>query len=305
MIELYKERSYAACIKEGFEFFQKNLKAFVKVMLPYCIIVALLNAASSILSCAMLLQTVPPMLSALLYFLVVLLIFAAAVFTFSRLFLLYRRVAGIESAEQEDGMKKMKQWKFDLLRTCQLAKRSLPFILCMTIAIVLLCSIIGVAGIYAYQAIPGRTAVTAAIAVFIGVVLILAASLMLMPLTYSFYHYMMQKEKPALKTIKQTYRAGRKHLWKIVGVSALAMFILLVLILILQLPELILSQALQHSLTDSVNMGDNVSVPFGGFCLLALASAVMMTFAQLAYLPYYNVLLFLYGDIYKIEELKN
>ena len=289
MIELYKERSYAACIKEGFEFFQKNLKAFVKVMLPYCIIVALLNAASSILSCAMLLQAVPPMLSALLYFLVVLLIFAAAIFTFSRLFLLYRRVAGIESAEQEDGMKKMKQWKFDLLRTCQLAKRSLPFILCMTIAIVLLCSIIGVAGIYAYQAIPGRTAVTAAIAVFIGVVLILAASLMLMPLTYSFYHYMMQKEKPALKTIKQTYRAGRKHLWKIVGVSALAM----------------LSQALQHSLTDSVNMGDNVSVPFGGFCLLALASAVMMTFAQLAYLPYNNVLLFLYGDIYKIEELKD
>lgn len=98
-LEVYKERSYARCIKDSYDFLAKNLWLVTKIMMPYYVLVALLLTLMNSVLLYVNVRTIANMeveMSALLSVLVILPLLAVAImFAQGRLFMMYRRIAGL------------------------------------------------------------------------------------------------------------------------------------------------------------------------------------------------------------------
>lgn len=98
-IELYRERSYARCIKDGFDFLTKNLWLVTKIMMPYFIVVALLltvmNADFLYVNVCSLANIEVEYPALLLGLLIIPVLLVAVMLTQGRLFLMYRRLSGL------------------------------------------------------------------------------------------------------------------------------------------------------------------------------------------------------------------
>lgn len=110
-IDLYKKRSYVRCLKDGFDFLTSNLWLVTKVMAPYFVLTAalmtMLNGCLVYINvCVQAAMDVE--VSALwTAMILMLLLFVALMLAQGRVFLLYRRVAGME--------KNPPLWKMSLL----------------------------------------------------------------------------------------------------------------------------------------------------------------------------------------------
>ena len=98
-LEVYKERSYARCIKDSYDFLAKNLWVVTKVMMPYYVLVALLLTQMNSLLLYINVRTIANMeveMSTLVLALATLPLLAVAIMLAQgRLFLMYRRMAGL------------------------------------------------------------------------------------------------------------------------------------------------------------------------------------------------------------------
>ena len=106
---LYKERSYAACISEGFKFLAQHLRMIVKVLLPYFFIAALLESISTYLCNYTQLYvlthgdlSVMPLLTVILMLTIS---YGAIIFAIARMYLLFRRKFNIETSPNYTGDK--------------------------------------------------------------------------------------------------------------------------------------------------------------------------------------------------------
>lgn len=99
-IDLYKKRSYVRCLKDGFEFLCSNLWLVTKVMMPYFLVVAalltMLNASQVYINVCMQAAMEVDMSAVWMVFTLFPLLLIAMMLTQGRLFLLYRRMAGME-----------------------------------------------------------------------------------------------------------------------------------------------------------------------------------------------------------------
>ena len=98
-LEVYKERSYARCIKDSYDFLAKNLWLVTKIMMPYYVLVALLLTLMNSVFLYVNVRAVANMeveTSALILAVSVLpLLVLAVMFAQGRLFMMYRRLAGL------------------------------------------------------------------------------------------------------------------------------------------------------------------------------------------------------------------
>ena len=98
-LEVYKERSYARCIKDSYDFLAKNLWLVTKIMMPYYVLVALLLTLMNSVFLYVNVRAVANMeveTSALILAVSVLpLLLLAIMFAQGRLFMMYRRLAGL------------------------------------------------------------------------------------------------------------------------------------------------------------------------------------------------------------------
>lgn len=311
-ISLYKERSYAACISEGFKFFARNLKLFAKVMLPYCFICALLSLVANmiILRYAFIAQSgqvlnwkdsVTLLLTILFTGLVCI---AVYLFANGRLFLALRRLTGVEESISEQ---KISKWSFkfptkDLQLTWKLTVRSLPFTVILPVALIVCYGIFYALLATLLEILKAPQVIAASILLLVLVISLIIVLIAVSPLMYSYYYHMMQPETPKLSKIKETYKKGSRHLWKILGVGLLTTFITLVLTILLRLPEMILTQAYIQSQTDNIMMGDTTMIPMQSIILLSFISSVASAFVLLISIPENIVNLYLYGDIETREK---
>ncbi len=98
-IELYRERSYARCIKDGFDFLTKNLWLVTKIMMPYFIVVALLltvmNADFLYVNVCSIANIEVENSALFLGLIIIPILLVAVMLTQGRLFLMYRRLSGL------------------------------------------------------------------------------------------------------------------------------------------------------------------------------------------------------------------
>lgn len=98
-LEVYKERSYARCIKDSYDFLAKNLWLITKIMMPYYVLVAVLLTLMNTVFLYVNVRTIANLeveTSALILAAVVLPLLAVAIMLAQgRLFMMYRRMAGL------------------------------------------------------------------------------------------------------------------------------------------------------------------------------------------------------------------
>lgn len=98
-LEVYKERSYARCIKDSYDFLAKNLWVVTKVMMPYYVLVALLLTQMNSLLLYINVRTIAnlevEMSTSVLALATLPLLAVAIMLAQGRLFLMYRRMAGL------------------------------------------------------------------------------------------------------------------------------------------------------------------------------------------------------------------
>lgn len=98
-LEVYKERSYARCIKDSYDFLAKNLWLITKVMMPYYVLAAMLLTLMNTLFLYINVRTIANLeveMSTLVLALATLPLLAVAIMLAQgRLFLMYRRLAGL------------------------------------------------------------------------------------------------------------------------------------------------------------------------------------------------------------------
>ena len=301
-ITLYKERSYAACISEGFKFFVKNLRPICFAMMPYMVFISVIALSINLLimktDALLASQDITAAQSAMLMtFALMLLTVVIALFANARLFLVLRQLTGAEPV-MENQARWIVRCRQTLRATWSLVRRSLPYVMAYALIIVAVGLLSALCAISAEKlfSLQGRSMQITIIA--ISLILLVITAMVCTPLTYSFYHHMMTEERLTVQNMKSTYRQGARYIWKIIGVSLLTLFITLVLTIILNIPSQVIQQAYSQYLTDSIQLIDNVSLPSGTFLCLALLASLSSAIVMLLQIPNNTVMLFLYGDIY-------
>ena len=281
-------------------------------MLPYCFICALLSLVANmiILRYAFATQagqvlnwkdSVTILLTILFTGLA-----CAAVYLFAngRLFLALRRLTGVDETlpEQKTSKWSIKLPTKDLQLTWKLTVRSLPFTVILPVTLIVCYGIFYSLLATVLEVLKAPQIVAVSILLLVLVISLIIVLIAVAPLTFSYYHHMMQPEAPKLRKVKETYKKGSRHLWKILGINLLTIFITLVLTILLRLPELILTQAYTQSQTDNIMMGDTTMIPMQSIILLSLVSSCASAFVLLISIPENIVNLYLYGDIETREK---
>ena len=325
---LYKERSYAACISEGFKFLAQHLRMIVKVLLPYFFIAALLENLSTYLcnytQIYVLTHGDLPVTALLTVILMLTISYGAVIFAIARMYLIFRRKFNIETSPNYTGDKagKLAVWKDTLKRTLKLSIHSLPYTIWpYLIGIIMFMVVLNMAKWLTYLMAMGANEQTMPtvqandslkwiwLAIVCGMFLFLVALIVFAtPLTYTFDCHMMRatdtdSDKP--HSFRKEYREGFKHLGKLLGVSGLCSAIYLVAIVILIMPEMVMSTAYQNSIECMTKYGDEVEIPTYAYYITLTTSAVASAFALILSVAFHASHIFLYGDIKTKAEQSN
>lgn len=331
-IILYKERSYAACISEGFKFLAQHLRMIVKVLLPYFFIAALLENISTYLCNYAQLYVFThgdlPIMSMLAAILMLTISYGAIIFATARMYLLFRRKFNIETSPNIQGDKagKLAVWRDTLKRTLKLSIHSLPYTIWpYLIGIIMFIVMLNMSKWITYMMTMGATEQTMPtvqandslkwiwLAIVCGMFLFLVALIVFTtPLTYTFDCHMMRatdtdsdKNDKKAHSFRKEYREGFKHLGKILGVNCLCGVIYMIAIAVLILPDTIMSTAYQNSIECMNQYGDDVEIPTYAYYITLTASAVASAFALILSVAFHASHVFLYGDIKTKAEQSN
>lgn len=329
---LYKERSYAACISEGFKFLAQHLRMIVKVLLPYFFIAALLESISTYLCNYTQLYvlthgdlSVMPLLTVILMLTIS---YGAIIFAIARMYLLFRRKFNIETSPNYTGDKagRLAVWRDTLKRTLKLSIHTLPYTIWpYLISIIIFLVTLNMSKWVTYMIAMGATEQTMPtvqandslkwiwIAVVCGIFLFLVALIVFAtPLTYTFDCHMMRaidtdndKNDKKAHSFRKEYREGFKHLGKLLGVSGLCSVIYLIAIVVLILPDTIMSTAYQNAIECMNQYGDEAEIPTYTYYITLTASAVASAFALILSVAFHASHIFLYGDIKTKAEQSN
>lgn len=331
-IILYKERSYAACISEGFKFLAQHLRMIVKVLLPYFFIAALLDSISTYLCNYAQLYVFThgdlPVMSMLATILMLTISYGAIIFAIARMYLIFRRKFNIETSPNIPGDKagKLAVWRDTLKRTLKLSIHSLPYTIWpYLIGIIMFIVMLNMSKWITYMMTMGATEQTMPtvqandslkwiwLAIVCGMFLFLVALIVFTtPLTYTFDCHMMRatdtdsdKNDKKSHSFHKEYREGFKHLGKILGVNCLCGVIYMIAIAVLILPDTIMSTAYQNSIECMNQYGDDVKIPTYAYYITLTASAVASAFALILSVAFHASHIFLYGDIKTKAEQSN
>lgn len=329
---LYKERSYAACISEGFKFLAKHLRMIVKVLLPYFFIAALLENISTYLCNYAQLYVFThgdlPVMSMLAAILMLTISYGAIIFATARMYLLFRRKFNIETSPNIPGDKagKLAVWKDTLKRTLKLSIHTLPYTIWpYLIGIIMFIVMLNMSKWITYMMTMVATEQTMPtvqandslkwiwLAIVCGMFLFLIALIVFTtPLTYTFDCHMMRatdtysdKNDKKAHSFRKEYQEGFKHLGKILGVNCLCGVIYMIAIAVLILPDTIMSTAYQNSIECMNQYGDDVEIPTYAYYITLTASAVASAFALILSVAFHASHIFLYGDIKTKAEQSN
>lgn len=301
-MEVYKERSYVACLKDGFGFFAKNVKTLCRIMLPYCILISVISLLFNIYMLRMgiaaiagaTIQMSDIMLGYVFLFLIIVAILLCFLYADGRLMLYNRRMMGIEppASQLGDG----KHWMVTLKRTNRMVKRMLPFVavfVLITLVCVLMCgALMAVASACGLKGIMLAVLVTPVL-LFLLIALYATAQ----PLTYSAFEFLIEDRKITLRDMWKSYKTGCKYTLKYMGVTLLTSFITTVITLILRLPEFVFTQAYMESINESLLNGEKVHISSTALILALIFSALISAIVLLInHLPLNFVQLYLYGD---------
>ncbi len=314
-MKVYKERSYVACLKDGFGFFAKNLKSLCRIMLPYCILISVISLLFNIYMLRMgvavttgatiLISDI--MLGYVFLFLILMAILLCYLYADGRLMLYNRRMMGIEPpASQLSGGK---NWMVTLKRTNRMVKRMLPFV-AVFVLITLVCMLMFGALMAVASACGLKGIMLAVLAIPILLLLLIALYAISQPLTYSAFEFLIEDRKITLRDMWKSYKTGCKYTLKYMGVTLLTSFITAVITLILRLPEFVFTQAYTESINESLLNGENVQISSTILILTLIFSALISAIVLLINnLPLNFVQLYLYGDAKskqnKINTLQN
>lgn len=300
-ISLYTYHSYASCIGEGFRFLAKHLLLAVKVLMPYYCIVAILsvlsysvNMALNVSEIAGEMVSVSGMLVAVVIYI---LAYVAGVLANGRLFLMFRRLVGVESMHTT------------LARTLQLAWRSAPYTIWGLVIYFLHTLISALYNFDIEQLSPAYLITAAIIFLVLGIIAVVFAA----PLAYSYYCRMMEpsmidvsteegREMKKAFSFNNAYKKGFNHKGKILGVLVLSAFLFFVFSVIILLPCVVSAQTYLSSMESRLNFGDTVIIPMTGYILMFLASVLSVTFVNMLSVAMYASMLYLHGDIYSSEK---
>lgn len=322
-ITLYKERSYAACISEGYKFLAQHLRMIVKILLPYFILSSLLlgihNGITQYHMTQFFLTGEMSFTAMTLVFVTFTLAYCMTVFSIARMYLMFRRVFGIESSSKEEGTAptRLSLWKATCRRTSQLSLRTLPYSIWPYLFSVVLFFVV----VYGYRWVlsmflsgnmqtagptttPEQTNWIAIAVVCVMSVLFIAFVILMLPLNYTFDHRMMLSgDANALgNRFRTQYRIGIKHLGKIFGVNTICGFILILASAVFALPDYVLSQAYKDSITSQITFGDTAHIPTSAYAVMIVISAIASAFTFILSVAFHVAHVLLYGDIVTKEN---
>lgn len=310
-ISLFARHSFATCVSKGYAFLAKQLLLVSKVMLPYFTIASLLcvlsiayNVKLNVAVVAQGMVSIEEVLSAMLLHT---LAWLAAVVVTARMFLLFRRLTTVEIPKPEDvTATKVAAWKRSLIRTMQLAWRSLPYTIW-----VLILNMPGFPIVDPCMKFIGGLTMEYKTLVVCGLLLLaVIAVVLLSPFIYTFYCRMMKPtvidkgevEKMRAFGFLAAYKKGFKHKGKIIMVTLWSLFLLLIACAVILLPGIVATEAYLSSVEGSINFGDKALIPAWGYALVFTSGTIAMTFCCLLGVAFSASLMYLFGDIYSKEK---
>ncbi len=314
--DIYSEHSYAACISEGFKFLAKHLALICKVMLPYIAVQSLFRVLSYAIntkinteSAVALLTGKPIELTAFditLPIMLILCILACSVISSARLVLLYRRIFGIESSEDDANSNKAKAaaWKLTINRTLQLAWPVFPYMILPTLLSMLGLIQFGELGLWV-------ASLSTSWQVFLAIItlgLVIALIIFLAPLVHCYFCAVMRPtdipddtEGKALfqeYSFRNAYKAGLRSSGKIIGVTLLGVFIISIASIVPFLPGIISLKAYLSGVEGNLVFGDTTIIPASGYFFMIFFSTIAFAFVELLSITVITATLYLHGDIF-------
>lgn len=272
-----------------------------KVMAPYYTVTALFMALSMAintkLNVAMLAKFDVDESEVTFSIVVFLLAWATYVIANARMFLLFRRLTGIEEATST------------IKRVWQLALTSLPYLTLVLVYTAISLAMDIVVEDPRIQQFMAEHPITVAI---IAVVMMVLLAIFLTPIIYTYYCRMMRplrfdnteegKKHKLAFTFRKAYAKGLRHVAKILGVTALMAFIIFVMSVIPLLPGILSTEAYFSQVEGQVNFGDTNTIPTSAYVMMIIVSTVSLSIMHILAVAFHATLLYLHGDIYSKEK---
>lgn len=310
-MNIYKSRSYAACLGEGFRFLAKNVVLITKVMLPWLMLSSLLTVVATAMTTKLNVAMLAGMRVEFSEFItamsLTILSWIAYALATGRMFLLFRRLVGHElTADDDETINRTAAWITAVKRTVALAWRSAPYLVwCMIIGITYPLVIE-----YATGVLGGLETPYLILAIAVIFLLLLAVAICLSTFIYTYYCRMMQPTNVDASTeegkallerfyFRTALKKGFQHKGKIFGVAVLSGFILIIASIVLLLPAVVSVNAYFSSIEGAVNYGDEAIIPTSGFTLMLLASTASLVAIHILAFIYHTAMLYVHGDILK------
>lgn len=280
-IELYKSRSYTACIKDAFNTCTHNLKTIFFHTWAYALCLAIITAACVVAATKTLTGETSTVAAVGLLVSFVLLI-VASVAMFGR--------ATVLVNGQKTG------WNI---------KRAARIMLVVIVFSLVLSVLLGVVAalITASQGAAKSPAVGLAVSAGMDVVMLIVY-LLLLPYLYVFSKYMIEPETKLRGLLFKSYRTGLRHWGFIFTTEFLAWLCMTICSVVIALPAVIVLAALAMSINGVNTFGDPTGLPsyfdamqFGWFALATFIWAYISIFSMM-------VCYFIYGSIETREKEK-
>lgn len=313
-MNIFKHRSYAACLGEGFRFLAKNVVLISKVMIPWLTISSVLTVIATALTTKLNISVLAGMKIEFSDFITALVCTIVSWIAFSfatgRMFLLFRRLVGHElTADDDEKINKTAAWITEIRRTTNLAWRSSPYLVCCMLFAMSYTFIIG----YITEMLEDLETSYIILAIAVIFLVVLAIALCLSTFLYTYYCRMMKptnadvstdngKELLAKYEFRYALRKGFNNKGKLFGVALLSGFIILVASIVLMLPGIVSINAYFSSVEGAVNYGDDALIPTSGYVLMLIASTASLVAIHILAFIYHTAMLYVFGDIFSKEK---
>lgn len=291
-IQLFKSRSYAACIKEGIRFLADNPWKVFRSLWPYLLLAALCSWFFYV-SIASLQLPAGAQLSAvgILWLLLSYVVVGAGMLFFTaRVMLLFQRFAEKGRAERIGAFALFGQ-------TAANALRLLPFLL---FEMLFIAGFLQLASLAMSWAAKQQTVTMLVCAVIALVAVALIALVFILPLVQSLYHCQLGQGR-FMQLVKTGYRRGFRHKGKIFVTNLLACFLFFLVGMLVAMPLFIVMSANIFS-NVGILMGDPSGTPSYFPWLTAITYVVSFLLLYFVGVFLYSSNLFAYGSIEAQEQ---
>ncbi|MBO4826277.1 MAG: hypothetical protein J5506_03435 [Prevotella sp.] len=291
---IFKPRSYAACIRNGFKLIANHPVTILRATWPYIVLMAIFawfyyhSVFSTIISLfsqqASSSNVVAIVLSLILFVAVELVLLA-------RVMMLLKHFRDNGTLPHINAFARMPE-------TFITALRQLPFI----VIVLIVSAIISFAYVKLIPLAIAQPTTTMFITIILGVTVANVLFLVfVMPLLQTFYSYVMDGGD-FVKTLRETYPKGLRHIGKIFAVNLLTWALLAVAVSVLSLPLIVLMFASGMSVMGTLVLGDASGMPGYMPWLMGITAIVCISLSVFACLAIYTTNFYVYGSIEAIES---